>query len=119
VRLPAPSPWASRHLTVNAALSLGPPCTSSPIERVNCELRYVGEVLALRWQRRLTALLSCVSDSCYEHIYGSDPVSLLQLVPALLTAAQLEEGEIDTYRGRSFHACARACVPAASARSRS
>jgi molecular chaperone DnaJ len=36
--------------------------------------------------------LRCVSPECYEKLYGSDP---------------LEEGELDTTRGRLFRTCVR------------
>ena len=37
-------------------------------------------------------VLRCVSPTCYDNVYGSDP---------------LEEGEVDVARGRTFRSCAR------------
>ncbi|KAG0563428.1 hypothetical protein KC19_8G030600 [Ceratodon purpureus] len=51
----------------------GDRCKASPIDKENCAL-------------------SCVSPSCYESVYGNDP---------------LEEGEVDLRRGRQFKACIR------------
>ena len=42
--------------------------------------------------KRENCVLRCVSSPCYEKIYGSDP---------------LEEGELDTTRGRLFRGCVR------------
>mmetsp|Transcript_22263 Transcript_22263/g.69292 ORF Transcript_22263/g.69292 Transcript_22263/m.69292 type:complete len:144 (+) Transcript_22263:123-554(+) len=41
---------------------------------------------------RENCIMRCSSDSCYQQVYGEDP---------------LEEGEIDTARGRIFRNCAR------------
>jgi len=71
-------------------------CDASAIERENCVLRCVrsegigaGEAVATE---RLSSR-SCLSTQCYERVYGSDA---------------LEEGEVDTVRGRLFRACLRA-----------
>jgi len=41
---------------------------------------------------RENIVLACVSQNCYQRIYGIDP---------------LEEGEIDTMRGREYRSCTR------------
>ncbi|KAH8971636.1 hypothetical protein BDL97_02G154000 [Sphagnum fallax] len=51
----------------------GSACKASAIEKENCALR-------------------CLSPTCYESIYGADP---------------LEEGEIDLHRGRYYKICIR------------
>ncbi|XP_073384917.1 uncharacterized protein [Physcomitrium patens] len=51
----------------------GNSCKASPTEKENCAL-------------------ICVSPTCYDSVYGSDP---------------LEEGEVDLRRGREFKACIR------------
>ena len=42
---------------------------------------------------RENCVLRCMSPPCYEETYGSDP---------------LEDGEVDTVRGRKFRVCAKA-----------
>ncbi|CAM6068767.1 unnamed protein product [Sphagnum tenellum] len=51
----------------------GSACKASAIEKENCALR-------------------CLSPTCYESIYGADP---------------LEEGEVDLHRGRYYKICIR------------
>lgn len=65
------------------------------------------------------SVCSCLSPTCYNKQYGADPVRALhaltwqsvRVLTWLAFVVQLEEGEIDTIRGRSYRACVRTCVP--------
>ncbi|XP_024402040.1 uncharacterized protein [Physcomitrium patens] len=59
----------------------GDACKASEIDKENCAL-------------------ACISSTCYNSVYGGDPVRF-----SLLQELFLEEGEIDLRRGRQFKAC--------------
>eukprot|EP00898_Chlorokybus_atmophyticus_P003109 jgi/Chlat1/379/Chrsp10S01489 len=61
--------------------------------RTACEERVSGVEACLESAAaRENCVLKCASPSCYDKVYASDP---------------LEDGEIDSERGRAFRACAR------------
>eukprot|EP00239_Pterosperma_sp_CCMP1384_P004458 CAMPEP_0197846302 /NCGR_PEP_ID=MMETSP1438-20131217/3065_1 /TAXON_ID=1461541 /ORGANISM="Pterosperma sp., Strain CCMP1384" /LENGTH=121 /DNA_ID=CAMNT_0043457893 /DNA_START=72 /DNA_END=437 /DNA_ORIENTATION=- len=62
--------------------------------RTECEalVQHLGEQCTETSIGRENCILRCISEACYDESYGTDP---------------LEEGEVDTVRGRAFRACAR------------
>ena len=47
---------------------------------------------SLPTHERENLILSCLSEKCYNEVYGADP---------------LEEGEVDTIRGKTYRHCCR------------
>ena len=64
---------------------------SLAVDSPKCPRRRGGPCLSSPAARRNCAL-SCVSPACYDKVYGGDA---------------LEEGELDTLRGRSYRTCVR------------